>query len=826
MRGLWVLPVLLVLAGFGCDDGSKSEPVDTSVAEETAQDVAETSEEVAEDTVADEVAEEVVTCPDNTAPDALKRFCICRDTTSTVVAVGPTGGEYVGAYQDLPAGSVLFVNILPTHPFHLGALHVAFAGVGSGTAHLRLVKSFGGSYPDLSADGDVIRPLDVDVTGATSSRFFDVDLTDQDVSLLPGRPYALVYEMVANGAPLAIELAVEGDLSDSGMSLPGEPVPYGVSGPDGEAVNFRFFLTGEELCPWTDEERLFEPSGVQPFDELKSERAAFADLDGDGHDDLILNDGGAPHAFRGDGLGGFEAFDAFPAAERANMVVFGDLDNDGDIDGFASTYNEMDFDEDSKGVGGGDCDDSDATVHVGAVELPDNGRDDDCDGTADNNIGDRDEDLDGVTVAQGDCDDTKDTTYPGAPELQDKRDNDCDRWADEDFPNHILLNDGTGHFTRLESSGVETFDPTAAAALGDGNEDGVLDVYWGNWLYKYPNPQSVPDVYVTGRGDGTFVDATATSGVKLTSALATYGVLWADYDNNGHPDIWVGNYGYDENLLFKNLGNGTYTNQAPALGVNKDGIGAFGGNTFGGTFGDLDNDGDLDLFAANLAHPRYQPQSDRSTLLINQGAPNFNFVEATVELGFEYDEGDVNATFADFDNDMDLDLVVASLYGGHYSRLYRNDGDAGYTNVTYEAGVAIEDSVSPAWSDLDEDGDLDLVISDRPGALRVNVFTNRFGNQNHWLQLVLEGTTANHDAIGARVIVIAGGVTQIREVAGGGGHSNTQSSKVVHVGLAQLEAIDKVLVRWPGGATETITGLSPGHRFKVVQGSGVGTALP
>ena len=193
----------------------------------------------------------------------------------------------------------------------------------------------------------------------------------------------------------------------------------------------------------------------------------------------------------------------------------------------------------------------------------------------------------------------------------------------------------------------------------------------------------------------------------------------------------------------------------------------------------------MDNYAANIAHPRYQPSSDISTFNVNQGPPDYAFVNMREEYGFVYDEGDVNAAFADYDNDMDLDIVVASLYTGHFSRLYRNDGADGFTDVTYETKTAVNDSVSAVWIDVDEDGDME-----------------------------------------ARVTLTSGGGTQIREVKGGGGHSNTQSTRVVHFGLGTETAIGSATVTWVGGSTETITGLAPGGRYLVLEGSGTGTLIP
>jgi hypothetical protein len=249
--------------------------------------------------------------------------------------------------------------------------------------------------------------------------------------------------------------------------------------------------------------------------------------------------------------------------------------------------------------------------------------------------------------------------------------------------------------------------------------------------------------------------------------------------------------------------------------------GLTGGHTYGVDFGDVDNDGDMDLFIPNLAHPRVRPWSDPSVFAVNQGPPGYTFADKTAASGFIYDEGDVNAAFADFDNDMDLDLAIATLYPNHYTKLYRNDGAAGFVDVTYETGTAVHDGVAAAWVDVDGDGDLDLLLAGRAtGSNHLHLFVNRVGSKNSWIQLDLQGTTSNRDAVGARVSLTAGGVTQVRDVRGGGGHGNIQRPLTLHFGLAQQTKIDKLTVRWVGGKAETITGAAVDRRHRVVEGSG------
>jgi enediyne biosynthesis protein E4 len=391
--------------------------------------------------------------------------------------------------------------------------------------------------------------------------------------------------------------------------------------------------------------------------------------------------------------------------------------------------------------------------------------------------------------------------------------------TDEALQNHVWMNDGAGRFSMLPAAGVESWDEASCAGLGDGNGDGFLDLYYGNWLITYPQDPAHPDAYFEGGGDGSFASRFETAGLDLARPYSCYGVLWNDYNNDGAQDIYVGNYHLYPNQLWQNQGDGTYLNVAEDVGAAFDDVESghpylTGGHSYGGDFGDVDNDGDMDLYVANLAHPREAPWSDPSMFLINSGAPDYTFENRFAERGFQYDEGDLNATFGDYDNDMDLDLMVTSVYRQHYARLYSNDGAGNFTDVTYEAGLNVQDVASLVWADFDRDGDIDLVIKD-------TLFLNGLENDNHWVQLELEGTDTNRDAIGARVWVTAGGVTQMRDVHGPGGHVNAQSSRIVHVGLGAATRIDSIEVRWVGGGTETVTGAEVDRRMRIVEGTGV-----
>ncbi|MCD6499859.1 MAG: CRTAC1 family protein [Deltaproteobacteria bacterium] len=388
----------------------------------------------------------------------------------------------------------------------------------------------------------------------------------------------------------------------------------------------------------------------------------------------------------------------------------------------------------------------------------------------------------------------------------------------------VWLNDGDGTFHEVVGSGVDLNGTTAAGAFADYDGDGYLDLYVGNWLVHYPDPAAMPDFLFQGQGDGTFVEKSQEAGTARQNPSPSYGVTWCDVDDDGFADILVANYGYASNFLFLNQGDGTFVEAGLLTHVAKDDNGGYGGNTFGIDCGDYDNDGHLDLFLAEIAHPRYQPWSDPSRLLhwtASANAYGFEYSDDTLAAGLPRDEGMIDPSWVDFDNDGDLDLFVSILYTGHASRLFRNNGDGTFQDVTYLAGIDIPDGQAGVWSDLDGDGDMDLIATSRRGGGTVYLYENTIGAQSRWMELDLVGVPpSNRDAIGARVTAEAGSLVQIHEVKGGKGHNNTVSTRVVHFGFGDVTDAVTVTVHWPSGRTERFTGLPDNARSTLTEGTG------
>lgn len=370
---------------------------------------------------------------------------------------------------------------------------------------------------------------------------------------------------------------------------------------------------------------------------------------------------------------------------------------------------------------------------------------------------------------------------------------DCDNDGDLDLlGTGVSLNNGDGTFCDRIDLPLP-METTRGACCADLDGDGLLDLYVGGYEI-WGVVTAYPDAIYRNQGDASFVEHWRTPPGQLQQAR---GVTAADFDNDGDIDIYVSNYRLQPNLLWRNEGSLVFTNVAHEYGVAGDGgLGAYG-HTIGSAWGDLDNDGYLDLFVGNFSHPpAYQ---DRPQFLRNQGRPDYHFEDKSKEAGLHWQESFASPALGDFDNDGDLDLYFTTVYGGDHCVLYRNDGNWHFTDVTTEAGIDAVQTYQAAWADYDNDGDLDLLTGGK-------LYENQVAS-GHWLKVRLQGPGS---AIGAQVrIQLPRGENPLarqvltRQVASATGEGN-QNELTLHFGLGDHSGPVLLEISWPGGEQEMV----------------------
>ena len=391
---------------------------------------------------------------------------------------------------------------------------------------------------------------------------------------------------------------------------------------------------------------------------------------------------------------------------------------------------------------------------------------------------------------------------------------------------------GVSKTTRKTATGLNRWN-TGCAFL-DYDRDGWLDIFIGNYIDFDPKTVAVPEdgnclyknlkvacgppgldggknILLHNDGMGNFIDVSAAAGILKTQGTYALGVLVADFDNDGFPDIYVANDS-TSSALYRNNGDGTFTDIAIESGVaySADGKPQAG---MGVSTADYDGDGNLDIVKTNFA-------GDTSSLYRNMG--NKFFEDTTFQAGLGRNTRFLGwgAMFLDFDNDTWPDILLTNghvypevaetaIEYGYKQRkvLYRNLGNGKFADVSELAGPGIMEKVSGrgcAVGDFDNDGDLDVVVNtvnDVPQLLRCDGVTG-----NKWIKIKCVGTQSNRSAIGARVYCLTGKRRQMDEVRSGGSYIS-QNDLRVHFGLGKAEMAD-IEVRWPSGVVEKFPGLA------------------
>jgi len=423
--------------------------------------------------------------------------------------------------------------------------------------------------------------------------------------------------------------------------------------------------------------------------------------------------------------------------------------------------------------------------------------------------------------------------------------------------NVLYHNNGNGTFTDVTAkAGVATDGKrwNTGCAFLDYDRDGRLDLFVANYidmdLATAPVPESGPCLYkgvmvacgppgmnggknilFHNNGNGTFSDVSEASGI--TNANGTYGlgVLTADLDNDGWPDIYVADDS-TASALYQNLKNGKFQDIAIDAGcaLSADGKPQAG---MGISAGDYDLDGNLDLVKTNFA-------GDTPSLYHNLGGATFEDATFPAGLGRHTQFLGWGVGFFDFDNDGWPDILICNGHvypeveqlrteAGYAQRklLYHNMHNSHFADVSEEAGPAISEpsaSRGCAFGDFDNDGDIDFVINcvnDVPRLVRCDSTL-----KHNWIKVRTIGTKSNRSGIGARLRCVAQipGETkphsQIDEVRSGGGYLS-QSDLRVHFGIGKAEKVDLIEIKWPSGAVDTLKDIKPNQVIYVKEGEGI-----
>ncbi len=432
------------------------------------------------------------------------------------------------------------------------------------------------------------------------------------------------------------------------------------------------------------------------------------------------------------------------------------------------------------------------------------------------------------------------------------------RWG---VPNWLFINRGDGTFSEEAAArGLAVVDASGIGAFCDYDRDGWLDVYvQTNMLNALTSGDGQRDYLFRNRGDGTFVDVTEAAGISGKNLA--HSSTWWDFNQDGWPDLYVANDFATPDRLYRNNGDGTFTDVIHRV------LPTMPYSAMGSDLGDVNNDGLIDLFVADMAATSHEtdqrgaatsremsrvdadsdvqsPQRLRNTLFLNTGLARFQ--EAAVLAGIAATDWTWSVRFEDLDNDGWLDLHVTNGMAREFQNAdlrdqviragspaasvrimrdsrrldeanfaFRNRGDPAapsFADVSAEWGLNQQGvSFGAAFGDLDGDGDLDLVIGNFEQS--VTILRNDC-TTGHRAVVALRGTTSNRFGLGAKVTIETAAGRQVRLLTAVRGYFSA-SEPVAHFGLGTAERIDRLTVEWPSGVVQHFDNLPADHRYTI-----------
>jgi tetratricopeptide (TPR) repeat protein len=404
-------------------------------------------------------------------------------------------------------------------------------------------------------------------------------------------------------------------------------------------------------------------------------------------------------------------------------------------------------------------------------------------------------------------------------------------------PKTLLRNNGDGTFTDVTvESGILSFSPTQAAVWADFNNDGWLDLFIGNETSSGYSPPHPAELYINNH-DGTFTNMAEEAGVDKIAF--TKGVASADYDNDGWPDIFLSNLDGNKMLLHNKGIKGRipqFEDATARAGLNKDHA-----QTFPTWFFDYDNDGWPDIFiagysfkghlAAKAASDALQlPEDHSADMHLYHNNHDGTFTDVTAAVGLDKTVYAMGANFGDIDNDGWLDMYLGTGNPDYTSlipnRMFRNIGGTRFEDVTNSARVGnLQKGHGVSFADIDNDGDQDIFIETGgayPGDAYYNsLYVNPGQNDNAWISVLLEGVHSNRSAIGAHIAVTftedGKQRTVYRDVGSGGSFGAKPLRQEIGIGKATV--IDELIIKWPtSGTVQVFKNVKPRRFLHIREG--------